>query len=243
MLGRATQGNGVPDKKAAVAEGTLPEAGSGSRSGHGDPGFSVEADLAAIVTGIAAGQRDALKQLYDRFGARLYGIAHRILRDSALAEDAIQEAFVKIWRNAGKFDPARGSALGWVVIIVRRAAFDLRPGDLVAEPVDIPCEQPETDMLHPGLARALNALPRDAPEGAPPHVRLRAHPCGDRHDSGIAARDREELGPPRRRRLEGSRRRPLNRAGGEAPEAAAGRIRKGASAGRASAVRGRAGYW
>ena len=122
-------------------------------------GLGVDADLAAIISGVAAGERAALRQLYDRFGARLYGIAYRILRDSALAEDAIQEAFVKIWRNADKFDSARGSALGWVVIIVRRAAFDLRPRDPVGEPVDIPAEQPETDMLHPGLARALDALP------------------------------------------------------------------------------------
>jgi len=121
----------------------------------------VDADLAVIISAIAAGERAALRQLYDRFGARLYGIAHRILRDAALAEDAIQEAFVKIWRNAGKFDPARGSAIGWVVIIVRRAAFDLRPRDRVGEPVEVAAEQPETDMLHPGLARALEALPEN----------------------------------------------------------------------------------
>jgi len=144
----------VPDEKAAAADGAPTKAGA--RPGRGGP---VDADLAAIVAGIAAGERAALKQLYDRFGARLYGVAHRILRDSALAEDAIQEAFVKIWRNAGRFDPARGSALGWVVIIVRRAAFDLRPRDPVGEPVDIPVEQPETGMLDPGLARALEALP------------------------------------------------------------------------------------
>ena len=122
-------------------------------------GLGVDAELAAILSGIAAGDRAALKQLYDRFGARLYGIAHRILRDSGLAEDALQEAFVKIWRNAGKYDPARGSALGWVVIIVRRAAFDLRPRDPVGEPTDIPAEQPQADMLDPGLARALETLP------------------------------------------------------------------------------------
>ena len=119
----------------------------------------VDADQAVIISGIAAGERVALKQLYDRYGARLYGVAHRILRDTALAEDAIQEAFVKIWRNAGKFDPARGSAIGWVVIIVRRAAFDLRPPAPVVEPIEVPAEQPETAMLDPGLARALEALP------------------------------------------------------------------------------------
>jgi RNA polymerase sigma-70 factor (ECF subfamily) len=124
-----------------------------------DPRRDVDADLAAIIERIAAGERAALKQLYDDFGPRLLGIAHRILRDGALAEDALQEAFVKIWRNAARFDRARGSALGWTVIIVRRAAFDLRPRAPAFAPVDIVCEQPESDMLHPGLARALEALP------------------------------------------------------------------------------------
>ena len=119
----------------------------------------VEAELAAIIEAIAAGDRVALKQLYDRFGARLFGIAMRILRDRALAEDALQEAFVKIWRNAARFDRKRGSALGWVATIVRRAALDLRPRAPPVAPTDIACEQPETDMLHPGLARALAALP------------------------------------------------------------------------------------
>ncbi len=136
----------MTDDKPAAAHGPPPAPGS-------------EADLAAIVEAIAVGDRSALKQLYDRFGARLYGIASRILRDQGLAEDAVQEAFVKIWRNAGKFDRARGSALGWVVTIVRRTSFDLRPRAPSTELVEIACERPETDMLHPGLARVLAALP------------------------------------------------------------------------------------
>ena len=143
----------MPDDERKAARG----APSGPNKGGG---FAcADAELANIVQAMAAGDRAALKQLYDRFGARLYGVAHRILRDPALAEDALQEAFVKIWRNAGRFDPARGSATGWVAISVRRAAFDLRPRDVVIEPADIPAVQPETEMLDPGLARALDALP------------------------------------------------------------------------------------
>ena len=142
-----TQGEAVSDGESAATNRAS------------DPRRDVDADLAAIIERIAAGDRAALKLLYDRYGARLLGIAHRILRDGALAEDALQEAFAKIWRNAGRFDRARGSALGWTVIIVRRAAFDLRPRAPAAAPVDVACEPPETDMLHPGLARALAALP------------------------------------------------------------------------------------
>ena len=120
-----------------------------------------DAELAALIEAVAAGDRGALKQLYDRFGARLFGIASRILRDPPLAEDALQEAFVKIWRNAGRFDRARGSAAGWVITIVRRAAFDLRPRAPPASPIDVADEQPQAEMLHPGLARALDALPEN----------------------------------------------------------------------------------
>ncbi|HMJ93408.1 MAG TPA: sigma-70 family RNA polymerase sigma factor [Allosphingosinicella sp.] len=151
----------MPDKtKTAGGAEPLPSSSPRDRPGS-SPGVpnGAEAELASILEGIKAADRSALKHLYDRFGARLYGMAHRILRDQALAEDALQEAFVKIWRNAGKFDPERGSATGWVAIIVRRAAFDLRPRDLVLEPSDIPAEQPEMEMLHPGLARALDSLP------------------------------------------------------------------------------------
>ena len=133
-----------------------PPAPEPSACGRG-PG--VEADLVAIIEAVAAGDRSALKQLYDRFGGRLYGIACRILRDPALAEDALQEACLKIWRNAGKYDRARGSATGWVITIVRHAAFDLKPRAPAASPIEIVDEPPETGMLHPGLARALDSLP------------------------------------------------------------------------------------
>lgn len=148
----------MPDEKSARARRPIRRrAGAGQRACGPPPG--VEADLVAIIERVAAGDRGALKQLYDRFGGRLYGIACRILRDPALGEDAVQEAFVKIWRNAGKFDRARGSAVGWVVTIVRRAAFDLRSREPPAAPVEVADQRPETEMLHPGLARVLKALP------------------------------------------------------------------------------------
>ena len=149
----------MPDDTSEAADKPVPETGPGNASRIPTPRSDIETELAAIVEGIAARDRAALKQLYDRFGARLHGIAYRILRDPALAEDALQEAFVKVWRNAGKYDRSRGSALGWLVIIVRRAAFDVRPRDAVAEPADIAAEASEPAMLDPGLARALETLP------------------------------------------------------------------------------------
>ncbi len=67
----------------------------------------------------------ALRQLYERQSARLYGIALRITRQPAAAADALQDAFVNVWQNAGSFDPGRGSAEGWLTGIVRFRALDL----------------------------------------------------------------------------------------------------------------------
>ena len=148
----------MPDEKREGARRAhRRSAGTGQKPCR--PPSVVEADLTAIIERVAAGDRAALKRLYDGFGGRLYGVACRILRDPALAEDALQEAFVKIWRNAGKFDRARGSAMGWVVTIVRRAALDVRPREPPAAQVEVADEEAENGMLHPGLARALEALP------------------------------------------------------------------------------------
>jgi RNA polymerase sigma-70 factor (ECF subfamily) len=76
---------------------------------------------------IAEGDPRAFRQLYDQAAGRMLASARRILGDTALAEDAVQDAFLRIWRSAAKFDPARGVALAWMGRIVRNAAFDRLP--------------------------------------------------------------------------------------------------------------------
>ena len=79
-----------------------------------------------LMRRLAAGDRDgAAGALYDRFGPRLYGVGLRLLGDRGLAEELVQETFVRLWRSAGRFDPARGSASTFVFTIARRAAVDL----------------------------------------------------------------------------------------------------------------------
>ncbi|MBD0414527.1 sigma-70 family RNA polymerase sigma factor [Oryzicola mucosus] len=90
-----------------------------------------------LLTRVARGDRDALGDLFNSEAGRLIAIARRILRRSELAEEAVQESFIAVWRNAARFDPARGSARAWLTTIVRNRALNmLRDGsrmDLVSE--------------------------------------------------------------------------------------------------------------
>src|SRR6476660_3575574 len=79
----------------------------------------------AVVALCARSDEIALAELYDRYGGVAYGLARRILRDDALAEDAVQDAFLAIWRGAARFVPERGKASTWILTLVHRRAVDL----------------------------------------------------------------------------------------------------------------------
>lgn len=85
----------------------------------------LERQLAAALARCAAGDRAALRVIYDAEAARMTGIAFRILRRRDLAEEATHDAFVRIWRGARGFDAARGSARGWIFAIVRNRALSI----------------------------------------------------------------------------------------------------------------------
>jgi RNA polymerase sigma-70 factor (ECF subfamily) len=79
----------------------------------------------ALVALAARSEQSALAELYDRFGRPAYGLALRILSDEGLAEDAVQEAFLALWRTAPRFVPERGKASTWILTLVHRRAVDL----------------------------------------------------------------------------------------------------------------------
>ena len=79
----------------------------------------------ALVALVSRSDESALAELYDRIGGIAYGLAYRILRDEALAEDAVQEAFLGLWRSAGSFVPERAKASTWILTLVHRRAVDL----------------------------------------------------------------------------------------------------------------------
>jgi RNA polymerase sigma factor (sigma-70 family) len=78
-----------------------------------------------LLESIARGDDSALGALYDRFGRVAYGVAFRILRDRALAEDAVQEAFLAVWRSADSYRRERAKPSTWILTLVHRRAVDL----------------------------------------------------------------------------------------------------------------------
>jgi RNA polymerase sigma-70 factor, ECF subfamily len=80
--------------------------------------------LDELVGRVAGQDRAAFGALYRASAAKLFALSLRILQDRAAAEDALQDAFVEIWRQAPMFDPARGSAFAWMAVIVRHRAID-----------------------------------------------------------------------------------------------------------------------
>jgi RNA polymerase sigma-70 factor (ECF subfamily) len=78
-----------------------------------------------LLSLIASSDEAALAELYDRFGGVAYGLALKILRDETLAQDAVQEAFLGVWRTADRFLAERAAARTWVLTLVHRRAVDL----------------------------------------------------------------------------------------------------------------------
>ena len=81
-------------------------------------------DHTAALRACAQGDREALRGIYEHEARYLLGVALRIVRDRAAAEDVLHDAFVSIWERASSFDASRGSARGWIYSIVRHAALN-----------------------------------------------------------------------------------------------------------------------
>ena len=98
----------------------------GVPSGEGAPSAqgAARADLVELLKSCGRGDQTAFAALYDATSSRVVGLAIRVVRDPAQAEEVAQEAFLEIWRTSGRFDPAKGSPLGWLLTIVHRKAVD-----------------------------------------------------------------------------------------------------------------------
>ena len=128
-----------------------------------------EDDLGHVLRSVAEGDRGAFRLLYERVGPILFAICSRILRDRDLAEDAFQEAMLRIWQKSYQFDSAKGGAMNWLVTVVRRVALDRlaarRSGQLSLSEESVtalieamPHQNPRDPGLAPDLRRCLGLL-------------------------------------------------------------------------------------
>jgi RNA polymerase sigma-70 factor (ECF subfamily) len=120
--------------------------------------------LATLLIATAAQDQAAFAELYHLAKRKLFGIALMMLRRRDLAEDVTQEAFIRIWRNAASFDPARGAAMTWMATIVRNLAIDVK-----RSPAAQPAEDAELTVIPFNGRSALDEL-----EANDEHRRLRA---------------------------------------------------------------------
>jgi RNA polymerase sigma-70 factor (ECF subfamily) len=115
-----------------------------------DPNAAEEADL---VAQIAAGDVEApVAELYRRYGKRLYRFGVQALGDNGLAEEMVQESFVKLWRSAERFDAERGSVGAFLFVIARSTAADIRkrPSSRPLVPVEetqVPAQPDSVDQI------------------------------------------------------------------------------------------------
>ena len=98
----------------------------------------------ALLELVARSDDGALAELYDRYSRASYGLALRILRDESLAQDAVQEAFLAVWRTAGRFVAEKAKASTWILTIVHRRAVDVvrREERRRGDPLDDDTPQP-----------------------------------------------------------------------------------------------------
>ena len=124
------------------------------------------------------GDEAAFAQLYDATSARVYGLAVRIVRDPAQAEEVAQEAFLDVWRTASRFDPGRGSAIAWMLTIVHRKSVDRVRSAEASTRRDSTYHEQNQPVAHDATAEA--ARPHWKPAGSaarwPPSRRCSARP-------------------------------------------------------------------
>ena len=126
-----------------------------------DPSPRDDSDF-ALMRAVAAGERRAVAELYDRHASAVYGMAMSLLRDPAVAQDVSQETFVRLWTRAGTFEPTRGTAQGWLVSIARNLALDelrsqrrrIERAERVARDMDTTGEVPDESLLEWGWESA-----------------------------------------------------------------------------------------
>jgi RNA polymerase sigma-70 factor (ECF subfamily) len=124
---------------------------------RGASGTTPQTVLADLLRLSGRGDEAAFAELYDATAARAFGLAVRVVRDPAQAEEVTQEAFLEIWRTAGRFDVKKGSAVSWILTIVHRKAVDRVRSAEASSRRDTSYHQQSTDTDHDATAEAAQA--------------------------------------------------------------------------------------
>jgi RNA polymerase sigma-70 factor (ECF subfamily) len=164
----------------------------------------------ALVEAVARADESALAELYDRFGRVAYGLAYKVLQDAALAEDAVQEAFVQVWRGAGAYQPARGKASTWLLTFVHRRAVDLvrREEKRRIVPADPGPQRPESGADEAAEVRSRREIVQEALRQLPAEQReaIELAYYGGMTQSELAAHLEQPLGTIKSRMFTGLQR-------------------------------------
>lgn len=86
--------------------------------------MSEREEVEKLIAQMSLGSRDAFQDLYARTSAKLFGVALRVLNDRAEAEDALQDVYVKVWNNSGRYQANGLSPMTWLITIARNTAID-----------------------------------------------------------------------------------------------------------------------
>ena len=159
--------------------GRAPEAAGGASEPRERAGEAVTALEAGLLARVGRGDEAAMARLYDRLAPAVVGLACRITRDPRLAEDLAQEAFLRVWRQADRYRPERGSPRAWVLRIARNLAID----------------RLRSEGTRRRAASESGSEPR--PEPVPPDVEVSLSESGRRLRAAL-----EDLPQPQRRMIE-----------------------------------------
>jgi RNA polymerase sigma-70 factor, ECF subfamily len=129
--------------------------GPGAPSPRG--GAAPTSELVGLLRACGRGDEPAFARLYDATASRVFGLALRVVRDRAQAEEVTQEAFLEIWRTAGRYDPDRGSPLGWLLTITHRKAVDRVRAAESASRRETTYQQQNQPVEHDSTAEAAQA--------------------------------------------------------------------------------------
>src|ERR1700761_83823 len=136
-----------------------------------DPATNVAAGMATqdvtLLQRVRQGDQSAMAEIFDRYGRAVYSVGLRILKDTGLAEDVMQEIFFQIWRNSDSFIQGRGSLGAWLVVVARNRAIDVlrrrKPTDSVDEVIlPSPCNlasEAEHNALIEKVQKVMKELP------------------------------------------------------------------------------------